>query len=751
MEGIINNLDERKEVFRDMPSKRVKPGNGGSWGYPRAAFPDSPACVDRKSESSTNSMEAVEKNYGEQWGHAGEVSPPQNSNCSDKMSVGFRLGEMSPELDISSDGGRSSEAGRISPRNNLRKSLNSMPGEPFLEVEISNAHSENFVTPIKQEPHFSSQNFSPKEGQIINYLERAKWKPKTNLLVFNRNERANWNSPRRVIPEGTSKTSYKRYFQPKEGISSSVHGFWEQPSSDWKDFTKNSRVASKFNVMSKTNVKVHFLSQSPCSKSCHRNINECQDNGGKCARVDSSKKVEELLSSWEVFIHKLKNCWQTPMDVVEAIEAHLQLTKDKVGEYCSDKKSFLWPKSVKDPTYEVSYEVLEQEDRLESVIPFQAPSTENRELPSPAVPSGESSDMKFNDSEEVNFTNAANIYDNESNKTTLVMKNSFPTDAISCSGDSVSNLGEPTTFPNIERNNSSVQLAKEERCQNVKDVNEDERFSKEVDPRKDLVLRSWKNRESTIEETNKSLTPVSGSQVKNLSPEESREHEQINAGSNYSLMKDSSYYGKHVFYQRAIESEVQDYCSQDVRNSQAGISSCKQSQMFVNPNRNEYCTAQIKVEALPKQLKSKNREYNATPKSDYTVCQERPVGEALEEAECNLSTKDESTISDTLNFNQNPPPFNPDFVSSRHAQEMGHYKQAFGYKYQPVYEHPCFYQVPDSRYYQPFSYPSQERGPYGMYNVYENRGCRRLSHPYPKPYQQPFPHLNNTSIRTYYQ
>jgi len=699
MEGIITDVDERKEVYRKMPSKRVKPGNRGCWGYPSAAFPASPASSDRKSESSTNSMEAVPKNYGEQWGHAGEESPLRNRICPDKMSVGFRLGEMSPGLDMSSDGGRSSEGGRITPRNNFGNCLNSMPGEPFLEAEISNGHSESLATPMKEEAPSSSPNFSPREGYSLNDLMQAKQKSKTHRSIFNPNERRKWTSPTRLLPEGISKTSCKRNFQPEKAMPSSVHCFYAQPYSDWKESTKNSRVASKLNVMSTAIVKVDFPPQNNCSMLCHRNIYECQDYGGKCARVDSSKKVEELLSSWEVFIHKLKNCEQTPTDVVEAIEEYLRLTKEKIGEYCSDKEISLWPKTVKDPTDEASYEVHEQEGSLASVIPFQAPSKENRDLPSHDVPDGDSSEMKFNDSDDV------------------------------------------------ERNNSFVKLVKGEHFQNFKDVNEDKTFPKDVDSRKDHPLRWQNRRESTIKETNESLTPVFKSQVENLSPEESSEHGLANAGSNYSLMIDSSYSGKHVFSQRVGEGEVQDYCHQDVRNSQAGRSPCNQSQMFVNPNRNEYCTIQIKAEASPKQEKGKNPEYNSAPESNYSACQERPAREALEAADCNLATKDESLISDTLKPSQNPPPFNPDFVRSQHVDETGHYKHALGYKYMPAYEHPSYYH--DPRYYQPYCYPSQDRYPYGMYNVYEHRGRQRLSLPFQKPYQQPFPHLNNTSIRTY--
>jgi len=759
MEGFVSAFDERKELCRNMPSELLKPGKRGCWGYPRSAFCDSPASVDRKSES-TNSIEAVDKDYGEQWEIPGEVSPPQNSNCSDKMSVGFRPGEMSPELDMYSDGGTLSESGRITPRDNLEKCFNCRPGEPFLEDESSNVHSASFGTPVNEEPPSSSPNFTPAEGHVrylhkirrknlldnesspkmlinpnlsaLNDFERAKWKPGTHQLIFNRIGRAAWNSPLR--------------------------------------------------------------SQNPCSRLYHHNIRNCQDDGGKYQRVSTCKKMEELLSSWEVFLHQLKNYEQTPTDFVKAIEAHLQLTKLEVGrhandtvvapkegsnivqdkfqnreplknvieprlkkidssflksgqlnrsdpkaEYCSDKEIGQWPKSVKHPTYEISYEVYKQEDDLESVIPFQAPSIENSDLPIVAVPSGESSEMKFNDSEEVNFTNGV------------------------------------------------VQLAMEDKSQNVNDVNKAETFSEQVDPREDLALRSQDTRESIIKETNESLTTVFRSPVENLCPVESSELKQVNTGSNYYLSADPLYSGKRLLPHRADESEVQNNGNQDVGNSQAGMSSCNESPMFINPNRNEYYTSPINAEALPKQLKSKALEHNSvavepcevtfrqstkcsseeksvtnytSQKSKYSAYRERPVREALLAAECNLPIT-ASLISETLKVNQNPPPFNPDCVKSQDVKETGHYKYRSDYKYQPEYEHPSSYQARDPRCYQPYSYPSRESGPHGMYerrsfetyqsylpSVYENRGCRRLSLPYPEPYQQsfhplyPFPHLN---------
>jgi len=766
MEGFVSAFDERKEVCRNMPSELLKPGKRGCWGYPRSAFCDSPASVDRKSESS-NSIEAVDKDYGEQWGIAGEVSPPQNSNCSDKMSVGFRPGEMSPVLDMYSDGGRLSESGSITPRAIFEKCLNCGPGEPFVEDEISNVHSASFGTPIKEEPPSCSPNFSPAEGRIrylhkirrknivdnnsspkmlinphlsaLNDLERAKWKPGTHQLIFNRIERGKWSSPMR--------------------------------------------------------------SQNPCSRLYQRNIRNCQDDGGKYQRVNTCKKMEELLSSWEVFLHQLKNYEQTPTDFVNAIEAHLQLTKQEVGihaneivvapkegsnivqnkfpnrgpnylksvieprlektnssflksgqlnrsdpkaEYCPDKEIGQWPKSVKHPTYKISQEVYKQEDDLESVIPFQAPSTENTDLPILAVPSGESSEMKFDDSEEVNFTNAV------------------------------------------------VQLATEEQNQNANDANKAEIFSKQVAPQENLALRSLNNRERTIEETNESFR----SPDQNLCPVESSEHEQVNTGSNYSPSKDPSCSAKRVFPHRANESEVQINGNQVVVNSQAGMSSCNESLMFINPNRNEYYTSQNNAEALPKQVESKNQEHNSvavepceltsrqstrclsnaksvrnyTPqKSKYSAYRERSEREALLAANCNLPVT-ASLISDALKV-KIPPPFNPDCVRSQDVEETGHYNYRSGYKYQPEYEHPSSYQARDPRCYQPYSYPSRESGPYDMYerrsfetcqpylpSVYGNRGCRRLSLQYTEPCQQYFPSivpipqskLNVTSKLTYY-
>jgi len=761
MEGFISAFDERKEVCRNMPSEPLKPGKRGCWRYPRSAFCDPPASVDRKSES-TNSMEAVDKDYGEHWENAGEVSPPQNSNCSDNMSVGVRPGEMSPVLDMSSDGGRLSESGSITPRGNFEKCLNCNPGAPFLEDEISNVHSASFGTPIKEEPPSSSPNFSPAEGHIrylhkirrsnsmdnnsspkmlinphlsaLNDLERAKWKPSTHQLIFNRIERAKWNSP--------------------------MH------------------------------------SKNPSSSLYRRNIRDCQDNGGKYPRVDTSKKIEGLLSSWEGFLNQLKNYEQTPTDFVNAIEAHLLLTKQEVGihtnetvvapkegsnivqdkfpnrapkylksviepkvektdssflksrqlnssdskaEYCSDKEIGQWPKSVNHPTDEISYEVYKQEDDLESFIPVQAPSTENTDLPIFAVPSGESSEMKFYDSEEVNFTNAVNICDKE-------------------------------------------------QSQNVNDVNKAKTFPKQLDPQEDIALRSLDNRESTIEETNESLTAVFRSPVKNFCPVESSEHKQVNTESNYSLCSDPSYSGNRVFSRRPNESEVQNNCNQDLSNSQAGMSSCNESSVFINPNRNEYYTSEIDAKTLPKQLNSKKQQHNSvavvacevtsqqstrcsseakgvtnqsSQKSKLSAYRERPLREALLAADCNLPTKDASLISDKFKVNQNPLPSNPHFVRSQDVEETGHYKYPLGYKYQYEYEHPSSYQARDPRCYQPYSYPSRESGPYDMYkrrsfetnqsylpSVYENKGCQRLPLPYPEPYQQyfhpmyPFPRLN---------
>eukprot|EP00495_Collosphaeridae_sp_1-RS-2012_P000989 TRINITY_DN113_c0_g1_i2.p1 TRINITY_DN113_c0_g1~~TRINITY_DN113_c0_g1_i2.p1 ORF type:complete len:572 (+),score=59.14 TRINITY_DN113_c0_g1_i2:266-1981(+) len=568
-------------------------------------------------------------------------------------------------------------------------------------------------------------------------------------------------------------------------------------------------------------------SQNPRSSLYHRNIRDCQDDAGRYGRVDSSKKIEELLSSWEVFLHQLKNYEQTPSDFVNAIEAHLKLTKQEVGmhasetvvapkegsnivrdkfqnrepkyhksviaprlektdssflksrqlnrsdpkaEYCSDKEIGQCPKLIKNPTYEISYKAYKQQENLESVIPFQAPSSENSDLPISAVSSGESSEMKFYDSEEVNFPNAVNIYDNESKKNSLVIKNPFPTDAINCIGnysrsESVSNLGE---LPH-------VQLTMEEQSQNVNDVNKAKTFPKQVDPQEDLALGSLDNRESIIEDTNESLSTVFRSPVKNLSPVESSEHEQVNTGSNYSLSTDPSFSGKRVFSHRANESEVQNNGNQDLGNTQAGMSSCNESSMFINPNRNEYYTSQINAEALPKQLKSKKQQHNSVAvkpcevtsrqstrctskaksvrnhtshKSKYSAYRERPVREALLASDCNLPIKD---ISDTLNVNKNPPPFNPHFVRSQDVEETGHYKYPSGYKYQHEYEHPSSYQARDPRCYQPYSYTSRESVPYDMYkrrsfetyqsylpSVYEKRGCHRISLPYPEPYRQYF-------------
>lgn len=335
MEGPITSLDDRKEVCRNTPTRTV---DRPCWESPSSALPSSSACAYRRSHDSIHSQESVDKDCGSSWGQGGEVSPP-SSKYSEKTSLGPRSGEISPVFDPSSDGFGSLEAAQLTFRDKLPDP--NILGELLLEPKISCDSPLNApVGTSSKEPLSSFQNFIPGEWQIncahqirgnnfvdadeeSNHISASGKHPRNSLVhplkALNDIERAKWTTSTLAVPGSIS--------NPNENSN-----IWPEGLTSWSmyDFVSDSNVGSK------AQVKVPVRSQYPAQNVCESPVCAKQHNRINRQTVGYTKKIEELLSSWEVFLGQLKNVEQTPTDLIKSIEAFLQLTKIEVELDCEE-------------------------------------------------------------------------------------------------------------------------------------------------------------------------------------------------------------------------------------------------------------------------------------------------------------------------------------------------------------------------------------------------------------------------------
>jgi len=331
MEGPIAAIDDTKEVCRNTPPRTV---DRPCWESPSSVLPSSPAgaCVDRRSQSSIHSPESVDKESGSSWGHCGEVSPP-SSKYSEKTSLGPRSGEISPVFDPQSDV-LSLESAQLTFRHMI-PDPNSL-GEDLLEPKMSRDSPVNApVGTSSKEPSSSFSNFIPGEWQI----NRAHQMRGKNFV--DDNEESSHNSPWGKHPENSlvhplqalNDIEREKWTTSTVAVPGSISNpnknpnTWPEGPNSWSmyDFVTDSNVESK--APGKVPVRSQYpapnLSQSPVSAKEHSKINR--------RTPGYSKKIEDLLSSWEVFLGKLKSVEQTPTDLINSIETFLQLTKIEVG------------------------------------------------------------------------------------------------------------------------------------------------------------------------------------------------------------------------------------------------------------------------------------------------------------------------------------------------------------------------------------------------------------------------------------
>jgi len=304
--------------------------------------------VDKRSHDSINSPENVDKRYhgsknvdrecgstyenldrecGSSDGHVGEVSP---SKCSDMISLDMRSGELSP-VHESSDGVGSLEAEQLR-FHDMSLDPNPILGEDLLESKVSN--NSPLRAPVRtfsKESPSTNPYFSPGGWQVnCSYQMRGKnfvEENKEGNDISTRVEHPSKRLAHPTTPDGTSNSNNNPIFLPEGPSSWSVLDLLEKPVFKEIESLRISNLVSDSNVGNKNQVKVPVRS-APCSIQspvCTKQNNRINGQTGY------TKKIEELLGSWEVFLRNLKNLEQTPTDLMKTIESYLQRTKIEVG------------------------------------------------------------------------------------------------------------------------------------------------------------------------------------------------------------------------------------------------------------------------------------------------------------------------------------------------------------------------------------------------------------------------------------